>query len=68
MRKTIEELKVELSQNPLNNSFQLLSIQEQDACKGKSNYVFKTICQKGKFTPRKTSIPSWAIKYKLKQA
>jgi len=68
MRKTIDELKVELSQNPLSDSFRLLSVQEQDACKGKSNYIFKTIRQKGKFAPNKTRIPSWAVKYKLKQA
>ena len=68
MRKTIDELKVELSKNPLSDSFRLLSIQEQDACKGKSNYIFKTIRQKGKFSPRQTNIPSWAVKYKLKQA
>lgn len=65
MRKTIDELKKELSKNPKNDSFRLLSLQEQDACKGQGNYIFKKIHLKSKYALRRVSTPSWVMKYKL---
>jgi len=68
MRKTIEEFKLELSKTPSNESFKLLSSQEQDACKGQGKDKFKKAIRKYKYSPQTINLPAWTMKYMIKRS
>lgn len=64
MKKTIDELKKELSKNPRNNSFQLLTVQEQDACRGlQGNNELKNPTSIYKDSPTILTSPIYTLKY-----
>ena len=64
MKKTIDELRLELSKFPHKDSFRLLTIQEQDACKGLQGHKeYKTTTQKYQDIPTISTPPTYTLRY-----
>jgi len=64
MKKTIDELKIELSKYPRSDSFRLLTKQEQNACKGlHGNKDIKQTAPKYKESTVVLTSPLFTLKY-----